>query len=183
MHQLIYSIHFIWHTVQHANFYYLFEKFPSGGSFLTGVCKFDLNYFCIGVVTTNSWAPGEVIMWFFSWCFKWLSIIIKNNIRNWILIIFWTVWRLFFSCVSRFLVYSSSGSRWCCDSRWLVKCRINLFLIFVLKKLNWYRDCKNIINHARSLSFLFSKFVHIGMSNIVCQMLKWWDLGDNIDFF
>ena len=34
------------------------EKNPGVGSFLTGICKFILNYFYIGVVPTNALALG-----------------------------------------------------------------------------------------------------------------------------
>ena len=44
--------------------------------------------------------------------------------------------------------------------RLLFNCRINVFIICVVNKWNWNRDCKKISIHARSLSILLAKFVN-----------------------
>ena len=137
---------------------------------MTGICKFLLNNLCFGVVRINAWAPSEVTLWFFSWCFKWLSIVVNINVCNLILIIFWMFWWFFFNGVSRFLVYSSSGSSRHIDSVWWVKCHINFFIICILKKWNWNRDCNNISSQVRALSILFAKFF---TRPILLDIMEW----------
>ena len=43
-------------------------SFPGGGSFLTGVWNFLINYLCVGVVPINACAPSEVTLWLFFLC-------------------------------------------------------------------------------------------------------------------
>ena len=92
---------------------------------------------------------------------------------------FWIIWGLFFNAFSRFLVYIISFSRQHSVVRLLVNCRINVFIICVVNKWNWNRDCKKISIHARSLSILLAKFVnsadyvsHNEISNIYIS--KFW---------
>ena len=154
--------------------------------FLTGMSKFLINYLRVGVVTINVWGPIEVKMWLFFFVFQ----IIEHHLQQQRLQLnfdhFWIIWELFFNAFSRFLMYCSSNSRQFSVSGLLVKFHINVFIISIVKKLNWDRDCNNNSRNARSLSVLFAKSVnsdysvgHIIMSNIFCQMLKLWDLDDN----
>ena len=74
---------------------------------------------------------------------------------------FFIVWGFFFNGVIRFLIYSSRGSRRRSGSGWLVNFHINIFIICVVTKWNWKRECKNISSHVRSPSVLFAKFVNL----------------------
>ena len=125
---------------------------------------------------------------YLSLCFKLFSIIVNSNVCNWILIIFLIIWRFFFNGVSRFCMYISSGIRKHTVSEWWFKCYINDFIISVSTKWNWNRYSKKIIRHSRSISVLFANFVKStdsvgrnGISNIFCQMLKWWGLADILE--
>ena len=160
--------------------------FPGGGSFSTDMCKFLISDSCVDVVPINAWSPSELTLWFFCLCFKLLSIIFNSNVCYWILIILRIIWRLFFNAVSRFLMYSRSVSRQHSVSGLWVKCHINVFIIYVVTKWNWNRDCKNIRSHVRSLSVLFAKFLNsadsishnkIGYSilpNVVIMIFGWY---------
>ena len=93
---------------------------------------------------------GNLVKWhcdYLPWCFKVLSIIINSNVCNWILIIFWIICSLFFNCVGRFCMYSSSGSRRRSVSGLWVKCHIKIYIFSVVKKFNWCRDCRKISIH------------------------------------
>ena len=101
---------------------------------------------------------------------------------------FWIIWELFFNAFSRFLVYIISFSRQHSVGRLLVNCRINVFIICVVTKLNWNRDYKRISIRVRSMYVMFAEFVNLAasvfhnrISNIFCQMLKLWYLDDNFE--
>ena len=79
--------------------------------FLTGICKFILKYFCVGVATTNDWAYGEVTLWLFFLVFQ----IIEHNYQQHILQLnfdsFWFFANSFsmvsagFSCIESVVLY------------------------------------------------------------------------------
>ena len=163
-------------------------SFHGGGSFLTGKFKFLLNYLCVGVVPTNSYALGEVTLWLFSWRFKRFIIIINSNVFNWILIIFLIVCRFFLNGASMSLMYNIIGSRRRSFSVWWVKFHIIFLISFVLKFWDWYRDFDNISSHVRLLFVLSAKFWNIQIPLAImewviffCQLLKFWDWDDTFE--
>ena len=71
--------------------------------------KWFKSWCCSYKFLVNCWINTVII---FPWCYKLLSVVININVCNWILTFFFIVCRSYFNGVGRFLIYSSSDSRW-----------------------------------------------------------------------